>query len=246
MATTLSNVSAKDFESLDLFYESLYKFVELCHEVWPECEETEKYMEKLKIIKSNHTMINMVVEKWHNEFRKPCWRDAKNKEQNLYDAIDKKNVQPFEVSNMSILNKFRFKEKLAEIKTNPNQKEVEEEINNVMKHIRGINTYSRMICSIDADVRRVMQEQSASIVKAFESGEKVDLRPIKIGEQIINKYSTDSNKKEKVLRNIVDNVAYLMPALNNMQEEMEQTNPKLAQQMPNLNEFTQNMKVRTE
>lgn len=213
-------LNENSFDPLNMFYDALKDFVSQCLEIWPDCDATKQYLYKLELIKDSPRLLDTLVKQWHQNMTTVCWKDKKNHDKNLYDAVDIGYIAPFETCTISILNKFKFLEKLQSIRENPNKKEVAEEERNILKHIKKINTYSRMLFCIQGDLRKQMQQTSVELSRAMSSGEKVDLRPIAIGEKIIKSFSSDKSKQDMALDNIIKNIQYLQPALNNMKEDM--------------------------
>lgn len=216
----MENITAKDIDSLHLFHKCLLSFVKCCLDIWPECEATKKYVFTLEAITDKSPLITEVAKKWHKEMDVVCWTsDADDEPKNLYDAVDSNLTHPFITCEISILKKFNFKQKLNDINSNPNKKEVQEDIDNMLKHIRNINMYSRMLFVFDSDVRSVINQVTMETAQKMQRGEKVDLRPIKLGERIVNQISKDKGKQDDVINGIVDNFKYIAPVLKNMQKE---------------------------
>lgn len=236
---TVPEITEKDFESLAIFFHAVHDFISTVSQVWPECDATKRYIMTLDALEGNKVLISKLVKKWHEEMSKKCWTDAKKIERSLYDAIDKDNIAPIEQAPLKILEKIAFREKLASIRANPDEDEVEEDLYNMLKHMKKINSLARMIMSIDEDVRKVIQQHSAEMLRKAQRGEEIDMRPLKIGEAIMRKFSSDPREQERVLSRVVKNVDSLAPAIDNMYADMPAEHRR-GKKAPKLSEVVEN------
>lgn len=227
-ATTVASSRMDDGEEVSattMFFEGLVEFIDECHQMWEECEETDRQLKRLLKAKGNADVIQFIIEKWHEQMSKECYQDEEGESHDFYYAIDKKNLNALMKieESVSILRKLQFSAKLKDLLEDEETAALN--VDRIFQHFIKINNQSRVVYSIPEGVRSTMHKVTMEMAEKVKRREPINLKPIQLGSQIMQKYSSDESKRQNALDHIINNAEYLVPAIENMKQEMA-TNSK--------------------